>query len=95
MGDKRTRHTNLQHQHQNDERLWITCIRHVVPGVDHDKQRHHHRQEVQRKADSVETDRVVRLDDGDPLAVNEELQILALTKIKTQQCIHANRSGHR
>ena len=95
MGDERPRHTDLQHQHQHDERLRVASVWHVVPGIDHDEQRHDHRQEVQRKADAIEADGVIRLNDGDPLTVNEELQLLTLIKIEAKQRVHTNSCGHR
>ena len=66
LGDERARHADLEDEHQHQERLRVPGVGHVVPGVDSDQERDHHRQEVQRQADAVETDRVVGLDHADP-----------------------------
>ena len=88
LGDERTRHAGLQDQHQGEERLRITRRRHVIEAVDHDEQRDHHRQEVQRQADSVEADEVRTLDERNPLGVGDELHRPRLIEVEAQECEH-------
>ena len=85
LGDERARHARLQHEHQDEERLGVARVGHVVPGVDHHEERDGHRQEVERQADAVEPDRVVRVDHRDPLGVDEELQLLRFAVVELDQ----------
>ena len=70
-------HADLQHEHQDEERLRrCPASGMLFQRVDHHEERDDHRQEVQRQADAVEPDRVVRLDHLDPARSTEELQLL-------------------
>ncbi len=90
LGDERAGHAGLQDEHQDEERLRIARRRHVVPRVDHHQQGDDHRQEVQRQADAVETDRVRRPDRPDPAVGGEELQLLRLAVVELHQRVHAD-----
>ena len=79
LRDERAGHAGLQHQHQDEERLRVARVRHVVPRVDHHQQGDDHRQDVQRQADAVEADGVGGLDRLDPVVRGEELERLALS----------------
>ena len=83
LGDERAGHARLQHEHQDEERLRVAGVGHVVPRVDHHEERDGHRQEVERQADAVETDRVVGVDHRDPLRVDEELQLLVIRRSRS------------
>ncbi len=72
---ERAGHADLQDQHQDEERLGVARVGHVVPAVDHHEERDRHRQDVERQADAVDADRVVGVDHRDPLGVDEELQL--------------------
>ena len=45
----------------------------MVEAVDHDEQCDHHRQDVERQADAIETDEVTALDERNPLVLGNEL----------------------
>ena len=91
LGDERARHADLQHERQHQERLGVAGVRHVVPRVDDDEERDEHRQDVERQADAVEADRVVRLDDVDPLLVDRELERAGPVVVEHRQRPDADR----
>ena len=73
LGNKCACHTCLQHEHQDEERFWVTWVWNMVEAVDHDEQCDHHRQDVERQADSIEADEVTALDERNPLVLGNEL----------------------
>jgi hypothetical protein len=91
LGDERAGHAGLQNEHQHEERLGVAGVGHVLPAVDHHQEGDRHRQEVQRQADAVEADRVVRVDHRDPLGVDEELQLLGLAVVEGEERDDADR----
>ena len=73
MGDECASHASLQHEHQDEERFRVTWLRNMVEAVNHDEQCDHHRQDVERQADAIETDEVTALDQRNPLVLSNEL----------------------
>ena len=45
----------------------------MVEAVDHNEQGDHHRQDVERQADAIETDEVTALDERNPFMIGNEL----------------------
>jgi hypothetical protein len=57
----------------------------MIEAVDHDEERDHHRQEVERQADAVDTDEVTALDNRDPRRLSNKLHRSGLTKVESEQ----------
>ena len=102
LSDEGSGHARLEDEHEDEEGLRIARRRNVVPGVDHHQNRDDHRQDVERQAHSVESDRVVARDDLDPLGVGEELQRSRLVVVELGEGVdadsqggHCGREGHQ
>ena len=84
-------HANLQHEHQDEERLGVTRRRDVVPRVDHHQHGDDHAQDVQRQAQAVEADGVVAVNHLDPRRVSKELQLAGTAVVELGQRVDADK----
>ena len=93
LRNESSRHTCLQDEHQDEECLGVAGRRNAVPRVDHHQNRDDHRQEVERQAHSVKTDRIVTRNDFDPLGVCKELQLASLVIVELGERINTHSQG--